>query len=81
MFCADGQTNGVWLDTLLCQFFFIKLAVGRCSRMNHQTFNVSYVSKQRENLQIVDKLVCLGNAAFDFKSEDGSTAVWEELLV
>lgn len=77
MLCADGKPNGILFDALVRQFFFTQLAVSSGSRVNDQVFDVCHVCQQRENLQVVDKLVGFSDAAFYLKGKDGSAAIWE----
>ena len=44
--------------------------MGRGVGMNHQTFHISHVSQQREDLEGIDALPGFFLAAFDFEGED-----------
>ena len=45
MFRADGQPDGVGLDALIQKFFLAELAVGGCSRMDHQALHICHIGK------------------------------------
>ena len=78
---TDGQADGVLVDALVQQFLLAELAVGGGGRVDDQALNVSNVSQQAEDLQVVDERMSFLHTALDLESEDGSTAVGEVLLV
>ena len=81
MLCTDGETDGVFFDALVFQFFLCQLGVGGCSRVNDQALYVSHVGQQGEDVQAVDELVRFFLTAFDLEGEDGSSAVREVFLI
>ena len=81
MLCADGQADGVGVNTLIRQFFGGELAVGGGGRVDDKTLHIGNIGKERENLKGVDKLVGFFLSAFDLECEDGSAAVREVLLI
>ena len=46
IFCSDGKTNGIWLNTLIQQFFLCALAVCSRSRMNNQRFYIGNICQK-----------------------------------
>ena len=52
---TDGQADGVLVDALVQQFLLAELAVGGGGRVDDQALNVSNVSQQAEDLQVVDE--------------------------
>ena len=49
--------------------------------MNYKALGIGNISKQRENVQIVDKLMGFFLAAFNFKGEDRTAAIREIFLI
>lgn len=58
MFNANGNAYSVLPNALVCQFFFGQLAVSSGRRMDYKALGIGNISKQGENFQTVDKLVC-----------------------
>lgn len=81
MLGADGKANGVRLDALLCELFFVELRVRGGSRVDNEGLHVCDVCEQRENFESVDERLCFLSAALDVEREDGSAAVREILLI
>ena len=81
MLGADGEANGVRLDALLCELFFVELRVCGGSRVDNEGLHVCDVCEQRENFESVDERLCFLSAALDVEREDGSAAVREILLI
>ena len=81
IFSADRKTDSVGLDTLLLQLFLVELCVCCCCGVDNERLGVSNICQQREDLQVVDELFSLGNAALDLECEDRTAAVGEILLV
>ena len=51
MLSADGKTDGVGLNTLICQFFFGKLAVSSGCGMNDKALYIRNIGEQREDFK------------------------------
>ena len=78
---TDGETDRTLLDALDSELLFGILGVSRGSRVDSKGLNVSYVSKEREDLELIDELLSFLSAALDLESEDDSAAVRIVLLV
>ena len=78
---ADGETNGVGLDTLIGELLLGELAVGRGSRMDDQALDIGDVGQQREDLQAVNEFVRFLHAALDLEGKDRTAAVGEVLFI
>ena len=81
MLGADREANGVRLDALLCELFFVELRVRGGSRVDDEGLHVCDVCEQRENFESIDERLCFLSAALDVEREDGSAAVREILLI
>ena len=81
VFRADGKANGVRFDTLVQQLFICQLTVGGCIGMDDQGLDIRHIGQQRENGQIVDKLLRRLTVSLNLKGEDAPSPVREVLFV
>lgn len=78
---SDRKSDGALMDILIVELFLRKLGMCCCRRMNYKRLNISYVSKEREDLKCIDELVSLGLSSLDIEGEDRTAAVREILLI
>lgn len=69
---TDRKTDGVVKNLLLVKLLRRQLGVGGGLGVDHQGLYICHIGQQREDLQRVDKGLCLFFAAFDVKGEDGT---------
>ena len=81
MFRTDGETNRRRRNAAACKLLSAHLRMRRAGRMDDQRFDVGYIGKQGEYLQVVDELLRFLLTALDFKGEDAAGTVGEELLI
>ena len=79
--CTDRKTDGVVKNLLLVELLLRQLRVGGGLGVDHQGLYICHIGQQREDLQRVDKGLCLFFAALDVKGEDGTGAVGEIFIV
>ena len=72
IFYADGKTDRIRLYSLIQQFLLRQLRMRRAGRMDDQGFHISHVGQQREDWQIVDKLLRRIRVPLDLKGKDGT---------
>ena len=70
MLSANGKPNGIWLYALLQKLITRELRMRCACRMYNQRFGICNIGKKREQFQLVNELLRLLRAAFDFKSEN-----------
>ena len=75
--CADGEPDGIRLDSLIKQLLLRQLRVRCGCRMNHKALYIRNICKEGENLQVINKFPGLFLTAFDLKGKDGSSAIGE----
>ena len=81
MLCTDRKTDSIWLNTLIQKLCLVALGMcGRC-RMDCQRLHICYVGKQREQLKLINEILCLLCITLDLKRKDRTAAIWEILLV
>ena len=81
MLRADGEADGVLMDTCGVKLLLGKLRMGSGRGMDNQRLYVGHVREQREDLQSVDEAERLILAALYIKGEYGTAAVGEILLI
>ena len=81
MLCTDGQTDRGRCDACIQEFFFRQLGVCRGSRVDNQRLDVSNVSQEREQFEILSELSCLISCSLQFESEDRTCALREVAVV
>ena len=81
MLRADGKSDGVGLDSLLCKLLLGQLAVGRGGRVNAQTLDVRNIGQQGEDFQIVNELVSFFLSALDLECEDRCSTIREIFFI
>ena len=79
--CTDGQTDRGRLDACIQKFFLGKLGVCRGSRVDNQRLDVSNVSQEREQFEILSELSCLISCSLQFESEDRTCALREVAVI
>ena len=70
MFRTNGQADRILPDSLILQFLLFQLAVCGRRRMYHKTFHISYIGKQRKDLQAVNKLMGCCLSSFNLKRKN-----------
>ena len=81
MLRADGQTDRVGPDALLCQFLLVELGMGGGCRMNHQTLHIRHVGQQREQFQVVYEVLGLAGIPLDLKGKYGTAPIGKILPI
>ena len=81
MLGANGQTYSGLRDVLLCELLGRELRVSCGGWVDGQTLHIGNVGQEREDLEIVNELPSRILAAFELEGEDGTTALWEVLLI
>ena len=70
----DREPDGVLPDALLEKLLLTQLGMRRAGRMDHKRFHIRDICKEREDRQIVDKLLCGPGISLYFKGKDGAAA-------
>ena len=81
VFCTNGKTDRVRLDSLVKKLSIVQLAVRRGRRMNDKALDVGYIGEKRENPEVVDEGVRFFDSALDFKGEDRTAALREVFFI
>lgn len=79
--CANGQADGVCVNTLLLQLPGGELRVGGGGRVDHQALDIRHISQQGEYLQMINEPKRFRLTTLDFKGKDRRTAAREIFFI
>ena len=77
MLYPDRYSEETGIDTDGKLFFYRKLRVCRCRRLNYQCFSISHICKMTYQLKVLDKFNSLGFFCFQNKTQNSSGTLRE----
>ncbi len=81
MLSTDREADSSGLDTLLFEFLLSELRMGSRSGVDNEGLNVSHISEEREDSEVIDKLLSIVLRALYIEGKDTAAAVGEVFFI